>query len=318
MYRLRGLPAETLDPIGPAVGPDVHPDDELLVQQYRDDLKAGVRREPIEARFIRPDGELRTLRIEGCQIVDPDGEIRRLSGTMQDVTEQRRLQHQLAQAQKMDAIGKLAGGLAHDLNNVLGVVVGNLELMEGLLQGDCEEMRSEALMGALHGADLNRRLLAFARRQPLSPRLIDVNELVGDLAKLLKRILGERIELKLQLTPQLWPVAIDPGQLEAALTNLATNARDAMPRGEQLDFATRNVRLGADQAAKRPGLAPGDYVLIAVSDTGVGIPSEINGSIFEPFFTTKEPGKGSGLGLSTVFRIYAAIGRTHSSVQQAG
>ena len=162
-------------------------------------------------------------------------------------------------------------------------------------------MRREALMGALHGADLNRRLLAFARRQPLSPRLIDVNELVGELAKLLKRVLGEHIELKLQLTPQLWPVAIDPGQLEAALTNLATNARDAMPRGGQLDFATRNVQVGADQAARSPGLASGDYVLIAVSDTGIGIPSEIRGSIFEPFFTTKEPGKGSGLELSTVF-----------------
>jgi PAS domain S-box-containing protein len=302
MYRLRGLSPETFDPIGPAVGPDVHPDDEPLVRQYRGDLKAGIRREPIEARFIRPDGEVRIQRIEGCPIVDPDGEIRRLSGTMQDVTEQRQLQHQLAQARKMDAIGKLAGGLAHDLNNVLGVVVGNLELMEGLLEGnqECEEMRREALMGALHGADLNRRLLAFARRQPLSPRQIDVNELVGELAKLLKRVLGEHIELKLQLTPQLWPVAIDPGQLEAALTNLATNARDAMPRGGQLDFATRNVQVGAEQAARSPGLASGDYVLIAVSDTGVGIPSEIRGSIFEPFFTTKEPGKGSGLELSTV------------------
>jgi PAS domain S-box-containing protein len=303
MYRLLGLSPDSFEPTGSSVMARRHPDDDPMIEQYREDLKAGMKRDPIEARFVRPNGEVRTLRIEGCPIVAADGAVRRVAGTMQDVTEQRQMQKQLALAQKLEAIGKLAGGMAHDINNVLGIIIGNLELMEDCLTDKqlCEELRSEALAGALHGAELTRRLLAFARRQPLSPRLTDVNELVGDVARLLKRALGKHVELDLQLAPDLWPVTIDPGQLEAALTNLATNARDAMPRGGRLGLATGNVCVDGAAIGKYAELAPGDYVLIEVSDTGVGIPGEIIGHIFEPFFTTKELGTASGLGLSTVF-----------------
>jgi PAS domain S-box-containing protein len=321
MYRLRGLSPEASDPIGPPVGHHVHPDDEAMVRQYREDLKAGIRRDPIEGRFIHPNGEIRTLRVEGCPIADADGAIFRLVGTLQDVTEQRQVQRQLAQAQKMEAIGKLAGGMAHDVNNVLGIVIGNLELMEDDLADNlpCEELRNEALTGALHGAELTRRLLAFARRQPLSPRLTDVNELVGDISKLLNRALGEQIELNLRLAPNLWPVVIDPVQLEAALTNLATNARDAMPRGGRLGLTTSNAHVGGHRIAEHPDeVAPGDYVLIEVLDTGVGIPSEIIGNIFEPFFTTKERSKASGLGLSMIFGFMQQSGGHVSASSKLG
>jgi PAS domain S-box-containing protein len=220
-----------------------------------------------------------------------------------DVSGQRRVEAQLRQAQKMDAIGSLTGGVAHDFNNLLGVVIGNLDL---LLEGGHDDVEAKELAGdardaALRGADLTRRLLAFARRQPLRPRQVDVNELVAGTTKMLGRLLGESIEVTLDLVDAPWPVVVDAAQLEVALTNLATNARDAMPAGGSLRIATRNCALDATYTAQHPYVKPGDFVLIEVTDTGTGMPPEVLSRVFEPFFTTKPQGKGTGLGLSMVF-----------------
>ena len=220
-----------------------------------------------------------------------------------DITERRRTEDQLRQAQKMEAVGNLTGGLAHDFNNLLGVVIGNLDLLRETPSGnpDADEFTSEALAAAMRGADLTRRLLAFARRQPLEPARVEVNELIGGIVKLLERTLGEDIQITLDLNPDAWPVVVDPTQLESSLTNLATNARDAMPRGGQLIIVTGNRSLDADYAAQHPEVQPGEYAMIEVTDTGTGMPPETVSRIFEPFYTTKEQGRGTGLGLSMVF-----------------
>jgi CheY-like chemotaxis protein len=203
----------------------------------------------------------------------------------------------------MEAIGNLTGGMAHDFNNGLAVIIGNLDLLGRLVKSDptATELCGEARDGALRCTDLIRLLLAFARRQPLNTRRIDVNELATRTVRLLGRTLGEDINLTLHVDKHLWPVVADPAQLEAALTNLANNARDAMPRGGRLEIATKRAELDADYAALHPETIPGSYVLIEVTDSGTGIPPEIISKIFEPFFTTKEQGRGTGLGLSMVF-----------------
>jgi nitrogen-specific signal transduction histidine kinase/CheY-like chemotaxis protein len=219
------------------------------------------------------------------------------------VTERRTVEEQLRQAQKMEAIGNLTGGMAHDFNNLLGIIIGNLDLLRDRQSGDPDalELTGEALDAALRGADLTRRLLAFARRQPLQPERADVNALIAGIVKLLERTLGEQIQITLDLNPDTWPVVVDPAQLESALTNLATNARDAMHGGGQLIIVTGNRSLDADYTSQHAEVEPGDYALIEVSDTGTGMAPEVASHIFEPFYTTKEPGKGTGLGLSMVF-----------------
>jgi PAS domain S-box-containing protein len=220
-----------------------------------------------------------------------------------EIGERRSIEAQLAQAQKMEAIGNLTGGMAHDFNNLLGVIIGNLDLLteqQGI--GDRpRELAQEALDAALRGADLTQRLLAFARRQPLQPKRIDVNDLAGRIGKLLSRTVGETVEIRLDLDRGAWPVVADPAQLESSIVNIVNNARDAMPKGGLVMIATSNRHLDDDYAHQHAGLEAGDYTLIEISDTGGGMPPEIVERIFEPFFTTKEQGKGTGLGLSMVF-----------------
>jgi len=220
-----------------------------------------------------------------------------------EIAARRKTQEQLVQAQKMEAVGNLTGGMAHDFNNLLGVIIGNLDLLPERQMGDAEaqEITREALDAALRGADLKRRLLAFARRQPLQPERTEVNRLVAGITNLLKRTLGENVEITLKLDENLWPITVDPAQLAASLTNLATNARDAMPNGGQLTIVTSNRHLDEDYASQHPDVLPGDYGMIEVTDSGTGIPPDSVSHIFEPFYTTKEQGKGTGLGLSMVF-----------------
>ncbi|HWD60468.1 MAG TPA: PAS domain S-box protein [Stellaceae bacterium] len=220
-----------------------------------------------------------------------------------DITERREAEARLRQVQKMEAIGNLTGGLAHDFNNLLGVIIGNLDMVRagGALPPEDGELVADALDAALRGAELTRRLLAFARRQPLAPADIAINALVGDIVGLMRRTLGEDISIEVDLAGDLWPVHADPAQLEAAILNLANNARDAMPSGGRLMITTGNRHLDSDYAALHPELAPGDYAMVEVTDSGTGIPLETIDHIFEPFFTTKEQGKGTGLGLSMVF-----------------
>ncbi len=243
-------------------------------------------------------------------VFDEAGQPKYLVAMSNDITAQKQsaealqaAEDQLRQAFKMEAIGNLTGGLAHDFNNLLSVVIGNLDLLrEDLAKGSgMDELANEALTAALRGAELTRRLLAFARRQPLSPKVIDVNELTEGVTRLLARTLGTNIEIRLEPGTDVWPVVADPVQLEASLVNLAANARDAMPNGGALQISTGNSHLDEDYVSLHPGLAAGDYTLIEVTDSGSGMPRDVLDKIFEPFFTTKHEGKGTGLGLSMVF-----------------
>ncbi len=302
-YRIFGVSRESFVPSTENFLRMVHPDDRATVLETREEIQQGICPASFEYRIIRPDGTMRQVYRENELIRDEAGTPLYLAGTIHDVTERRNTEHQLRQAQKMEAIGNLTGGMAHDFNNLLGIIVGNLDLARERVGSDDElrEIVDEALEAALRGADLTGRLLAFARRQPLRPVRIDVNKLVSDTMRLMRRLLGEDIEISLELAETIWPVTVDPAQLEASLANLATNARDAMPKGGRLIITTANRRLDADYAAAHADVAEGDFVMIEVSDTGTGMSAEIISQVFDPFFTTKETGKGTGLGLSMVF-----------------
>jgi PAS domain S-box-containing protein len=252
-----------------------------------------------ECRYVHRDGHLVPLWWMGVWS-EPEQQYFFIG---RDISDREIVEQRLRQAQRMDAVGQLTGGMAHDFNNLLGIIIANLDLLRDSATLDAEqrEILGDAVEAALRGADLTRRLLAFARRQPLQPERVEINELVSNTAALLARTLGERIPIRVKLAADLWPVMVDPAQLEASLINLATNARDAMPRGGELTIATANRALDAEYTAAHAELLPGDYVMIEVSDTGSGIPPEVVARVFEPFFTTKEAGKGTGLGLSMVF-----------------
>jgi PAS domain S-box-containing protein len=250
-----------------------------------------------------------------------DGQIFGTVGVALDISERKVTEDKLRQSQKLEAIGQLTGGLAHDFNNLLSIILGNLELLNERLEGKdmLRQLTQVAMRATLRGADLTQRLLAYARRQPLQPRRTDINQLVDNVAEILTRTLGETIQLETRLGSDVWATQIDPGQLENALINLAVNARDAMPKGGALTIETLNADVDSGAGGLGDDVAPGAYVLIAVSDTGVGMAPAVIERAFEPFFTTKETGKGSGLGLSMVYgfvrqsggyvKIYSEVGR---------
>ena len=302
-YRIFGLTRGIDTPSLKLLSDMVHPDDRAKFRSGVGLARLDQAQQPVEYRIIRPDGATRLIRRESEIVRDADGNPRQIAGTLQDVTEQRQIEAHLHQAQKMEALGNMTGGMAHDFNNILGVIIGSLGLAAPLVADNDEavELLKEATDAARSAAELTRRLLAFARQQPLRPGRIDVNELITHVVRLLRRILGENVEIALNLAEDLWPVVADAAQLEASITNLAANARDAMPNGGRLSISTANRYLDAEYAAHHADVAPGYYATIEVTDTGAGMTSEIVQRIFEPFFTTKEPGKGTGLGLSMVF-----------------
>lgn len=297
--------------------PDTEPE---ALEPLRSQLLAGNVVRGINLPLRRRDGTLMQVRVSGAPLFDGEGSPRGFVICLEDITERQAVEEQLRQSQKMEAVGQLTGGIAHDFNNLLGIIIGNLDLLRGRpnLDEDSAEILNDASEAALRGADLTRRLLAFARRQPLQPRRVDINTLVSGTAKLLHRTLGTTIEVRLSLAADLGAVLVDPTQLATALTNLAVNARHAMPHGGQLVISTRNAFLDAAYAAQHAEVTAGSYVALEVTDTGAGMPPDILARAFEPFFTTKDVGMGTGLGLSMVFgfakqsdghvKIYSEVG----------
>jgi PAS domain S-box-containing protein len=236
---------------------------------------------------------------------DPQSHITHFISNDRDITDRRRLEAQLSQTQKMDAIGRLAGGVAHDFNNLLLVISAYAELMQDALGAGHPLRRNvkEIMMAARRAADLTRQLLAFSRKQIQSLQLLDLNFVIRDICRVLPRLIGEDIQIAFEPGANLGKVKADPGQIEQVLMNLAVNGRDAMPRGGKLSIETSSVRLDETYVQRHSIVPAGDYVLLSISDTGQGIAPEHMPHIFEPFYTTKEEGKGTGLGLSTVYGI---------------
>ena len=254
-------------------------------------------------RFMRRDGSYAHVDDRGSLIRNAGGEVIRIVGGMTDVTTKVQLEAQLRQAQRLDSLGQLTGGVAHDFNNLLTVILGGAE---SLVESMPDEPRRQAvaqmvLDAAIRGAELTQHLLAFSRQQPLLPKVLDVGELVVGMEPLLQRALGEKIDIRMRCGAALWAAHVDSGQLQNALLNLCLNARDAMPEGGAIMIETANQQLDADHGSRLGDVIPGDYVMLSVSDTGAGIPPELLPRVFEPFFTTKEVGKGTGLGLSMVY-----------------
>ena len=266
--------------------------------------------EGFEYEVYRKDGSRIWISESSRLVHDQKGNVVSYEGTWRDITERRQLEEQLRQAQKMEAVGQLAGGIAHDFNNLLTIVSGYGQLLRGSLENDSRlrEHVQEVLKAADRAASLTGQLLAFSRRQVLTPQVLDLNDVVANMDKMLLCLMGENHDLAMIQGKQLGRVMADPGQIEQVIMNLAVNARDAMPEGGRLTIETANVVLDEAYARKHVALAPGPYVMLGVSDTGCGMDAEIEAHMFEPFFTTKEPGKGTGLGLATVYGIVKQSG----------
>ena len=304
LLTLFGHDPARLDP-GPAAWASlIHPEDrDWVLQSFQKALDDGDEQWSQEYRFLRADGSAAAVIDRGFVMRDAQGKATRAIGSLIDISERRALDERLRQSQKLEAIGQLTGGVAHDFNNLLTVILGNAELLREQLstQPQLARLAEMTANAAERGAELTNRLLAFARQQALQPQAVDVNTLIAGIGGLLRRTLSESITIEFLPAPELWTTEVDPGQLESALLNIVLNARDAMVDGGSLTIETANATLDADYAAQQPEVRPGDYVLVSVSDTGAGMPTEVAARAFEPFFTTKDVGKGSGLGLSMVY-----------------
>jgi PAS domain S-box-containing protein len=281
----------------------VHPNDiPLLKEALQRVLRAPNNTERVEVRVRHADGSWHVLEFLYRNLLDNPA-VNCIIVNAHDITDRIMMEQQLRQAHKMEAVGQLTGGIAHDFNNLLAVIIGNLDVLEERVRGDPEfrALVRPAAKAAERGALLTERLLAFSRKQALRPSVVDLNELVIDMSDLLRRTLGEIIAIENVRGANLWLCEVDPAQLENAILNLALNARDAMPDGGKLTIETTNGRLDDDYAAAHANVVPGHYVVLAVSDTGTGMPPEVLKCAFEPFFTTKEVGQGTGLGLSMVY-----------------
>src|SRR5881398_2478792 len=280
----------------------VHPEDVPLALELFGRVLRGEPRPTIQFRILTKTGPYRVAEFSASAQLR-DGKLLGILGIGRDVTERLGLEQQLRQAQKMEAVGRLAGGVAHDFNNILTAITGHAELLLEDLglhdprRADVDEIRRSAE----RAAGLTRQLLAFSRQQVLQPKVVDVNALVLDMDKLLRRLIGEDVELATVLDPTLGRVTADPGQLEQVIVNLAVNARDAMPQGGKLTLETRNIDLDSSYTLEHSLVKPGPYVQLTVSDSGIGMDEETQAHAFEPFFTTKPRGQGTGLGLAMVY-----------------
>jgi len=284
----------------------IHPEDRETVVAHLSDIMLPHQVFELEFRVIRlADQHERWVRGHGRLEAAAPRHKRRIIGIIQDITETKKLERQLLQSQKMEAIGQLAGGVAHDFNNMLGVIIGYAELIRTSLSPDSPILKNMLLIerAANKSRDITRQLLAFSRKQIIAPKLADLNQLIEGTVKTLIRLIGENIELHYTPQASLWGIKVDPTQVDQVLVNLAVNARDAMPNGGKLTIETGNVSLDESYSRLHADSSPGDYVQLTVSDNGVGIDKDQLPHIFEPFFTTKGVGEGTGLGLSTVYGI---------------
>jgi two-component system cell cycle sensor histidine kinase/response regulator CckA len=299
--RLLGTPVEAV----------LHPDDVGRELAERERLLRGETRTlDLETRWVRPGGRPLWMYVNASIVEDAGGQPRYLLMYLRDITERKSLEDQLRLAQKMEAVGQLAGGIAHDFNNLLTAILGSTELL--LASTDAEDQRRDDVQEigrAAHRASaLVRQLLAFSRKQVMQPRLVNVNAIVREMGGMLRRLVGERIVLRLDLDPALGDVTADPGQLEQVIANLGVNARDAMPEGGTLTIATANVSRMGMPGATDEGIPGGPLVVLIVKDSGTGMDEHVLAHLFEPFFTTKELGRGTGLGLATVYGIVRQSG----------
>jgi two-component system, cell cycle sensor histidine kinase and response regulator CckA len=308
LCRLLGLEEHRL--LGTSIDELLHPE-HAEMEGWEHLVRGEARTVDLETRWRRPDGKPLWMYLNASLVQDTAGEPLYLLLYLRDITERKSLEDQLRQAQKMEAVGQLAGGIAHDFNNLLTAILGSTELL--LADTPPDDPRREDVQeisrSAHRAAALVRQLLAYSRKQVLQPRRVDLNAIVREMGAMLRRVVGEPIELRLDLDPGLGHVTADPGQLEQVIANLGVNARDAMPRGGTLTITTTNVTGRGVTAAADEGLsAAGPLVSLAVTDTGIGMDDEVRGRLFEPFFTTKELGRGTGLGLATVYGIVRQSG----------
>jgi len=309
-HRIFGVPLGTFEGTSDAFFLFVHPDDRNAVREVSRAAIANGLPYDVEHRVVRPDGTVRWVHEQANILRDDQGRPRRMIGTVQDVTVRRQLEDQLRQAQKMEAIGRLAGGIAHDLNNALTAIAGYAELALGEVEAehparpDVEEIRR----AAERAGSVTRQLLAFSRKQLLEPRIFDLNNTITGIARLLSRLLGTDVHIETQLCDEPLTVLGDPGQVEQAVINLAVNARDAMPGGGHLVLTTGIEIVDEDFARAHVPMPAGSYVVLTVTDSGHGMSRDTQARIFEPFFTTKDVGKGTGLGLSMVYGTLKQIG----------
>ena len=288
----------------------IHPDDrQKVADAAREARQSGVGRR-VEYRFRHKDGHWLILESTASVAKGSNGEAEKLVIVNRDITERRQLEAQLSLSQRLEAIGRLSGGVAHDFNNLLGVIIGYSEALQQRMSPDDphREAIDEIRNAGQRAASLTQQLLAFSRKQVLEPKVLDLNTIVSDVEKMLARLIGEDISLKLVLSSDLAHVKADRSQIEQVLLNLAVNARDAMPQGGELVIETSDVALDETAAWRRPYLVPGRYVLLRVTDTGCGVDAALQARIFEPFFTTKGKGKGTGLGLATVYGVIKQSG----------
>jgi two-component system cell cycle sensor histidine kinase/response regulator CckA len=279
-------------------------------QRLLEHLKSQTRFRDIEVEWKRKDGKSIAVSLTGRPVRNEQGQLTHFEVIGEEITTRKALEAQLRQAQKMESIGRLTGGIAHDFNNLLGVIIGYSVVLEE--REDCDaELRKgiqEIKKAGQRAAALTRQLLAFSRQQVLEPRVMNLNTVVAEMGKMLPRLIGEDIELSIVLQPELGKVKADQGQIGQVLMNLAVNARDAMPRGGKLVIETANVDLDGYYSQQHPGAIAGPYIVLTVTDTGVGMDKETQSRIFEPFFTTKEKDKGTGLGLSVVYGVVKQSG----------
>jgi len=281
-----------------------------FLRDDRDVMSSGQPKIIAEEPVTNPAGETRWFQTIKVPLRSPAEGTATLLGVATEITERKRLEEQLLQSQKMEAVGQLAGGVAHDFNNILTAIVGYTDLLAAELASNVRQLEDleEIRKAARRAAALTRQLLAFSRKQVLEPRIIDVNAVVLNLDKMLRSLISENIELKTDLAVNLGAARADPNQIEQVIMNLAINARDAMPDGGTVTIETGNVTLDDAYAGQHVSVIPGEYVMLAVSDTGCGMDAKTQSRIFEPFFTTKPAGRGTGLGLSTVYGIVKQTG----------